>query len=206
VLPVFRTELDNFKKNIDSLKSIKETPGSNVIVPFKPAAVSLPKNTEFYMIGEEQQVYTDTVLRIKEFAGELKGLKGIRLSKNKQIEQGTSLTFTTSKPVKVLVGFFNEKYAYNERNTAYLKAPELETDATANEYGQDEIKIGNGLTMGDMPPVNVHAYSFKQGTHTLTLGKGMSLILGFVDGNQNIRIRDAGYGAAEKKDIDWLFE
>lgn len=199
VLPVFRKELENFKKNIDSLKTVK-VPGNETIVPFKNAIVTLPKNTEFYTMSEGQQLFSDTTITIKEFAGELKGLKGIRMSKDKQREQGTSLTFTTTKPVKLLVGYFNEK------NSNYLKAPELETDANANEYGQDEIKIGNAVVAGEMPPVNIHAYSFKQGTHTLNLGKGMCLILGFVDGNQQIRMRDAGLGAAGKKDIDWLFE
>jgi hypothetical protein len=199
VLPVFRKELENFKKNIDSLKSVK-VPGGNIIEPFKNVAVSLPRNTEFYTIAEGQQLFSDTALLIKEFAGELKGLKSIKMSKAKQIQEGTSLTFTAAKPVKLLVGYFNEK------NSNYLKAPELETDANANEYGQDEIKIGNAIVAGDIPPVNIHAYAFKQGTHTLNLGKGMCLLIGFIDANQPIRMRDAGLGVAGKKDIDWLFE
>jgi len=32
-----------------------------------------------------------------------------------------------------------------------------------------------------MPPVNVHTYSFKAGSNTLTLPKGICLVLGFVD-------------------------
>jgi hypothetical protein len=200
VLPVFQKELENFRKNIDSLKSIKGTSGNNTIMQFKNANVHLPKNTEFYTINAGQQLYSDTSLFIKEFSGELNGLKGIKMSRKKQIIKGTSLTFTATKPVKLLVGYFNEKIAN------YLKAPELETDANANEYGQDEIKIGNALVAGDLPPVNVHAYSFKPGTHTLNLGKGMCLILGFIDGNQQIRMHDAGLGVSGKNDIDWLFD
>ncbi|MCU7550158.1 hypothetical protein OCK74_13625 [Chitinophagaceae bacterium LB-8] len=200
VLPVFKKELDNFRKNIDSLKSIKYASVENTILALKNANVTLPGNTAFYSINEGQQVYADTALLIKAYAGELKGLKGIKMDKAKQIEQGTSITFSTTKPVKLLVGYFTVK------NTNYLKAPELETDANANEYGQDEIKIGNAVVAGDLPPINVHTYAFNKGTHTLTLGKGMCLLLGFIDGNQVVRMRDAGLGASDKKDIDWLFD
>jgi hypothetical protein len=100
--------LENFKKNIDSLKSVK-VPGGNIIEQFKNVAVSLPRNTVFYTIAEGQQLFSDTALLIKEFAGELKGLKSIKMSKSKQIQEGTSLTFTAAKPVKLLVGYFNEK-------------------------------------------------------------------------------------------------
>jgi hypothetical protein len=34
----------------------------------------------------------------------------------------------------------------------------------------------------------------------------MCLLIGFIDANQPIRMRDAGLGIAGKKDIDWLFE
>ena len=101
--------------------------------------------------------------------------------------------------VWLLVGFFNEKKAN------YLPTPELETDASANDYGQAEIKISNAVLVNGFPPANVHAYSFGAGTHTLNLGKGACLILGFVKGNQTIPIFDAGM-AGNKKNIDWLFE
>jgi hypothetical protein len=58
-----------------------------------------------------------------------------------------------------------------------------------------------------MPPVNVHAYHFGAGDHTLALGKGACLILGFVDGKGDIAVRDAGFTALEyRKGVDWLFD
>jgi hypothetical protein len=99
----------------------------------------------------------------------------------------------------LLIGFFNEK------NPNYLPVPELETDASANDYGQAEIKISNAVVVNGFPVVNIHSYSFSAGTHTLNLGKGACLILGFVKGNQEIPVFDAGL-AGNKKNIDWLFE
>jgi hypothetical protein len=58
-----------------------------------------------------------------------------------------------------------------------------------------------------MPPVNIHTYSFAAGTHELKLGKGICLILGFIQGNQVVPVYDAGL-MSDKRSItlDWLFE
>ncbi|RYG07079.1 MAG: hypothetical protein EOO07_28085, partial [Chitinophagaceae bacterium] len=116
-----------------------------------------------------------------------------------QINTGTEIKFSAQKPVKLLIGYFNEK------NPKYLAAPQLETDASANNYGQSEIKIGNSLIVEGFPPVNVHSFTFGAGTHTLNLGKGMCLVLGFIDDKEEIRIFNAGLDG-RGRDIDWLFE
>ncbi|RRB02450.1 alpha-d-galacturonidase [Larkinella rosea] len=199
MLPVYQKELERFKSVIDSLKS---SPPGIVKQPvlFRPAPVQIQSPTaETYSVAKGQRVFSDTTVAIGEVAPELKNLNGLQLAKAKQQQERTSLTFTASVPVKLLVGFFTEK------NPNYLPAPELETDASANDYGQSEIKISNALLLKGFPPVNVHAYSFKAGTHTLNLGKGACLLLGFVDGNQEIPVFDAGL-TGNKKNIDWLFE
>ncbi|MFN3382310.1 MAG: hypothetical protein ACK41O_22845 [Runella zeae] len=126
-------------------------------------------------------------------------MKGFQFAKKVQQQNRTSITFATQEPVKLLVGFFNEK------NPAYHPAPELETDASANDYGQAEIKISNAILVNGFPPANIHTYSFGAGTHTLQLGRGLCLILGFVKSSQEIPAFDAGM-AGNKKNIDWLFE
>jgi hypothetical protein len=199
MLPVYQKELNRFKHAIDSLKSTSNAVAKQP-VPLKQATVTIQSpQVETYSLEKGQLVFADTTASITEIAPELKQLKGLKFSKAKQQSERTSLTFTASQPVKLLIGFFNEK------NPKYLPAPELETDASANDYGQSEIKISNAILVGGLPPVNVHAYSFKAGQHTLNLGKGACLLLGFMDGNQEIPIFDAGL-AGNKKNIDWLFE
>ncbi|WP_420150448.1 alpha-d-galacturonidase [Spirosoma sp.] len=199
MLPVYQKELDRFKHVIDSLKTTTNTVAKQPI-PLKPATVTLQSPTvDMYALEKGQRVFADTSVTISDLAPELKQLKGLKLAKAKQQSERTSLIFSTTQPVKLLIGFFNEK------NPRYLPAPELETDASANDYGQSEIKISNAILVDGMPPVNVHAYSFKPGQHTLNLGKGACLLLGFMDGNQEIPISDAGL-AGNKKNIDWLFE
>jgi hypothetical protein len=199
MMPVFEKELAQFKQSIDSLKNSKGGAGTKRM-PLRNAEVKILSVTDgYYPIAAGQQIFADTTLSLKETAIELQNLKGIKLSRNKQITQGTSLKFSTSKPVKLLVGYFNKPAE------GLAKAPELETDASANDYGQADIKISNAVLAAGLPPVNVHTYQFKAGTHTLNLPKGALLLLGFIDGNQDIKTYNAGLGAYGKE-IDWLFE
>ena len=125
----------------------------------------------------------------------------MKMALQDQIRNGTLIEFTSVKPVKVLVGFFAKKDA------VFLKAPELETDATANDFGQADIKIANAIVLKGCPPVNIHSYSFPAGKNTLKLPRGACLILGITDGSLTIPLYDAGLSAnGVKKEIDWLFE
>ncbi len=198
MLPVYTAELNHFKKSIDSLKNTKPRTAAQII-PFKNADVALLSTYPVYEINKSALIFSDTTVRVKEVTEKLLGLKGILFSKVQQLNTGTEIKFTTKKPVKILIGYFNEK------NTKYLSAPQLETDASANNYGQSEIKISNALIVNGFPPVNVHAFSFTAGTHTLNLGKGLCMVLGFIDDKEEIRIFNAGLDG-RGRDIDWLFE
>ena len=198
MLPVFTAELNHFKRSIDSLKNTK--PGKVAqIIPFKNADVELLSGQPNYEINKSALIFSDTTSKIKELTEKLIGLNGIKLSKKIQINTGTEIKFTTKKPVKLLIGYFNEK------NPKYLSAPQLETDASANNYGQSEIKISNALIVSGLPPLNVHTFTFSAGTHTLNLGKGLCLVLGFIDDKEEIRIFNASLDG-RGRDIDWLFE
>jgi hypothetical protein len=199
MLPVFEKELKHFERSIDSLKSTGSGQLAKV-VPYKSVKVQLISGAEgYYSLNAGKSVFTDTTVKVKEMTAQLAGLQAVAMSKAAQVKVGTTLKFNTKTPVKLLIGYFNKK------DSTYLAAPQLETDASANNYGQAEIKISNGIVAEGFPPVNVHAYSFAAGTHTLTLGKGACLILGFLDDRQELRIFNAGLDG-NGKDIDWLFE
>jgi len=204
MLPVFEAELNTFKHKIDSLKGNTGGVGKQITL-LKPVEVTT--NEKYFVIDDNTSVFTDTSLVIKSFAPELKGLKGPLLSFKQQQRSGTTINFTCDKPVKVLVGFFKTQRAAFTTDTIFLKEPELETNASADDYGQAEIKISNAIAIDGMPPVNIHAYNFKAGTHQLQLGKGVCLVLGFVDGQQVISVYDAMQMSDPKnKNLDWLFE
>jgi hypothetical protein len=202
LLPFYQQELVNFRQNIDSLKSPKK---ENVVAKktmLKNADVTLLTKPEaFYSISTGSSLFTDTATYIKDFAEELKELNALKLSRPQQMQEGTTLRFTNTKPVKVLVGYFNSK------EHRFLQPPQLETDASANNYGQAETKITNAIIISGMPSINIHTYTFGTGSNTLTLPKGIALVLGFVDDEKPFPTFDAGLiQGGVKRELDWLFE
>ena len=200
LLVVYEAELSNFRKHIDSMKSPQTTAVAKKKQSLINADVSVAAQN-FYTVTTGKELFTDTATYIKDFAEELKMLNGVKLSNSKQVKEGTAINFTNQKAVKVLVGYFDSK------DPRFLKPPQLETDASANDYGQAETKITHALAISGMPPVNIHSYSFKAGTNTLQLGKGICLVLGFVDDTASIPVYDAGLTTGgTRRELDWLFE
>ncbi|SHL40292.1 hypothetical protein SAMN05444266_103220 [Chitinophaga jiangningensis] len=204
MVPVFEKELATFAYKIDSLKNIRQ----------KSAAVRKPLVQEKVNIGQPvitlqpgALLFSDTTLRIKQLAPELAGISGVQLAYHQQQHTPTAIRFSSTAPVKVLVGFYKTQRGAFVTDTTYARPPELETNAAADDYGQAEARITNALVIDNMPPVNVHTYQFTPGTHTLRLPKGACLVLGFVKATQPIPVYDAMLGGDEKsKNIDWLFE
>ena len=202
LLPFYQQELASLEHNIDSLKSPKPAGAIAKRMIFQNAAVTLhTQPAGFYSINTGKELFSDTATYIKDFAEELAQLNGLKLPMIKQQEEGTTIRFSNGKPVKVLVGYFNAK------DGRYLQPPQLETDASANDYGQAEAKLANALIISGMPSVNVHSYTFKAGDNTLRLPKGIVLVLGFVEEEAPFAVRDAGLiPGGVKKELDWLFE
>ncbi len=201
LLPQYQTELDNFKHNLEMLKSGHQEDDIRKNETLKPAKVTLlNKGVTWYPLQKGQKVYGDREFIIEDVAPELKDLKGVRLNEKTQEKEGTVLQFKNEKPVKVLVGYFNTN------SSSALSPPTLETNANANDRGQADMKIANAMLIRGLYPVNIYTYDYEAGQNELRLGKGRVLILGFIDGNENIRIHDAGI--TDSKDgttVDWLF-
>ncbi len=203
LLPFYQRELDNFKKHIEVLKKQQGTGhGIASLKPLKPVPVQiLTENIKTYTVQKNAQVWPDVTIVINQLPALLTGLQGIHYSQSRQIVEGTALSFKTTQPVKLLVGYFAEK------NSAYLPEPTLEIDASANDFGQAETKVANAIAIDAFPAINIHAFSFQAGTHTLTLAKGSCLILGFISDNDPLPTIDAGLGVSENAGaLDWLFE
>jgi len=110
LLPIYQKELNNFKRNVDSLKSPSSQAKRAEVIKLHNADVKIGNpDISYFTIAKGEKVYTDTGVVIKDFAKELEGLKGIKLSKAQQQQEGTTIKFSNNKPVKVLVGFFNQK-------------------------------------------------------------------------------------------------
>lgn len=199
LLPQYKTELENFKSNIAQLKNFGES-GKKANQVFRPMDIEFIDTTyEFYSVHEGRKIYSDKDFVIQQVTDELKNIKGIKLSYDEQLKKGTTVHFKNQIPVKLLAGFFNGN------SFRLLPPPTLETDANANNRGQADIRIANALNITGLYPVNVYTYYFEPGEHTLKLNKGLVLLLGFIEGEQEIKTFDAGIGTEKGAAIDWLF-
>ena len=212
LLPKYEQELANLKKNIALLKA--QAAGTyqvkaEVIKPLKDAAnakdafqmLSVNGNggndaIQTVKIAKGAKLFNDLDSVVTDFAPELAGMKAYVMNSGKQRGASTELTFSCKKPVHLLIGYFRDD------QMKYAKAPKLETDATANDYGQAEPQLTSAIRIDGMPQVNVHKYDFEAGKHTLLLPKGFLLVLGAT--SDTITPRDAGLSGTDKA-IDWLF-
>ena len=209
LLPKYEQELANLKKNIAMLKAQAAGTYKMKAEDIKPLKDATQQKGAFQMeningetnfktvkIAKGAKLFNDLDSVVTDFAPELAGMNAYVMNSSKQRGESTSLTFTTKKPVQLLIGYFRDD------QMKYAKAPKLETDATANDYGQAEPQLTSAIRIDGMPQVNIHKYEFAAGKHTLLLPKGFLLVLGAT--GDKITARDAGLSGADKA-IDWLF-
>lgn len=198
LLPQYEQELANFGANIQKLKDNQAA--TENLKPFESVDVNvIAPQGEWVELAEGASLFYDRPETIMQIAPELKGLKALRTNTMMQRDGETTIEFSCQEPVTLWVGY----YRAISPSSRYMQAPRLETDATANDYGQADIKIANALEIGRMPAVNVHSYQFAAGQHKLQLGRGMCLVLGFSKQVNDFKTRDAGL--KESTSIDWLF-
>lgn len=199
LLPKYEQELANLRKNIAMLKAkaagtYKEA--AVVIKPLHRAAVTLPDSVRTVTLSKGVRLFTDLDSTVTDYAPELEGMQAYVFPSQWQRRHATQVTFSTKKPVTLLVGYFRDD------QMKYAKAPKLETDASANDYGQAEPVLTSAIRINGMPQVNIHPYHFAPGSHTLSLPTGFLLVLGYT--TDDVKFRDAGLSGADEA-IDWLF-
>ena len=199
LLPLYNQELINLKKNIAQLKAVaagEYHSATEEISPLHNANVTFSEGYQTVVLKKGARLFSDLDSLVTDLAPELSGLKACVFSSAAQREEATTLTFSCDQHGHLLVGYFRDD------QKKYAKAPKLETDASANDYGQAEPQIVSAIRIDGMPQVNVHQYDFDAGQHTLLLPKGMALVLGFTP--DIIKPRDAGLIGTDKA-LDWLF-
>ncbi|MDR2840607.1 MAG: glycoside hydrolase family 20 zincin-like fold domain-containing protein [Paludibacter sp.] len=201
LLPQYEKELADFKKNVEILKKLG-TSGDRNAETLIPMAVEwdMPVNTYRLDTAKFVKVFDDEALFLGEFAAELAQLTPLRFTLKEQRTQGTTLKFTAPQDVTVLVGYINSERA------EFAKAPTLEIDANANQYGQADVKIVNAFEIPKRGSVNVHAYNLPKGKNELSLGKGGLFVLGIIAADQKLIPHNANVGGTSAgSKADWLF-
>lgn len=213
LLPLYEQEVANFVKNLTALKdkargvvSTTEVKQLKPLKPYTPAdlkvngspVIAFAENdsTKSSALAKRSKLFADLDSLVTDYATELGGLYAFQFATKTQRDDGTVISFSCDKPVTLLVGYFRD----DQRK--YAKAPKLEIDATASEYGQQDPCYFSAIRIAGMPQVNVHPYNFQPGSHELRLPKGILLVLGFTA--DTITPRDAALSGTDTS-IDWLF-
>lgn len=197
MVPVYEDEVNNLKNNIVKLTSPEDADSKKEKYPKAVNAdVKLISNYKTVTLTKGAKLFENRNESIDSLAPELEGLKALVLNRDTTRIVGGKVEFETTKPVKMLVGFF-----IDDQNK-FASPPKLETDATGNEYGQAEALITNAISMSDMPIVNIHAYSLQPGHHVINLPKGIIMVAGFT--TTDLKPRDAKLNGGSNE-VDWLF-
>ena len=198
LLPRYELELANLRHNIAILRAKEKgeyKEQEEAILPFHDATLTWLGNVLSVKITKGARLFSDLDSLVTDYAPELEGMTALVMNSSDQRQEGTTLQFIAEKPVQLLVGYFRDD------QIKYAKAPRLETDATANDYGQAEPLLTSAIRIDGMPQVNIHGYHFAPGEHTLLLPKGILLVLG---ATTDMPVpRDAGLSGTDKA-IDWL--
>ena len=196
---VYQEELDAFKENIEKLKhpvaassiSIQPAQSAQVAIHTPHPARLTPLKKGAILFENRPDTPVDSI------APELAAMQALVLNRDTTRLVGTTITYESPQPVKLLVGLFKDD------DKKFAKAPKLEIDATGNEYGQAEPLLTNAISIVQMPKVNIHQYSLPAGRQTIRLPKGILMVAGFT--TSDIKVRDCGLNGPSGE-VDWLFQ
>jgi hypothetical protein len=186
---LYETELAEFKRKLAALKrgSGDEVDESSIEPLPRAAFTLLSPHAEVYEVQVGASAFADRPVLIQSLAPELVSQKGIRFSDaNARGGRYVPIEFEVNEPVQVLIGYVKGD------DKAWLRVPDLETDALADERGGAEPLILNAATIDALPPVDVHALRYGAGRHKLEVrGSGSFVVLGVVPQSVKIPKRDA---------------
>lgn len=175
LLPLYEKELVDFRAHVAALKN----PSIAKARTHAPLATAdfrlLTPGISGFTVQVGNTVFTDAPATLTSVAPELEGLQGIKFSlSDAQTGRLPPIEIETKSPIRVLVGYFDAP------GNEWRKPPTLETDATAADRGGAEPFIVDAVKLEGLPPVNVHAFNYPAGRHTIEVrGTGAYLILGF---------------------------
>lgn len=181
LLPIYEQELADFRAQVASLKD-PAAAGGRSHAPLTPAKWRLlTPGLSTYTVQVGNTAFPNSPATFTAVAPELEALQGIGLPRT-----GTPppIEFECTEPVRVLIGYFKAS------DPEWRKPPTLETDATAAERGGAEPFIVDAVKFDTLPTVNVHAFDYPAGRHTLEVRTpGAYLILGIVQSPSSDPVR-----------------
>ncbi len=204
-LPEYRKELENFERHLAELKKgiLPESAqmSRGPVRPYAPAPFRLlSSECETYDMCNGACVFRDSLDIAGSLAGELQGLTGIRFSREKASDGGVTVDIELSEDSRILVGYFDSP------DPQFLQVEKLEFNAHADDHGELAVLLQRAIKIDGCPPVDIHAFAFPRGRHSIYLGKGAFMVAGVVPAGQKLTPRDVGGEGLDWRMLDWMFE
>jgi hypothetical protein len=213
LLPVYEEETANLRSHLEQMKSSRDATChvssekdkadsgdaschvSTDIKAAENADISLISQYPTVVLKKGARLFADRKEEVDSVAAELVGLRALVFNYEQLKKRGATIAFENKQPVTMLVGYFKDD------QDKFAREPKLETDASANDYGQAEPLLNYAVRIGGMPLVDIHAYHFDAGRHEINLPQGIIMVAGFTF--SDMKPRDAGLNG--NSEVDWLF-
>jgi len=193
ILPVYEKELTTFRSRLKSMNDRAAlAEAQRPVERLSQIAFQLePGSGEAFTVKAGEPIFPDGPQQIASIAGELDGMRGIRVSS----KSNTPVRFTLDKPAQVLVGFV--------RKGVNKAGPQ---NADAENWN---IVLTNAVALKGAPALTVWAAPLSAGRNELDLGRGSYVILGFIPQETKVKARINFSTASvdgEPPNLDWMFE
>lgn len=203
-LPEYEKEYECFVKHVRELKEGTWKPKKaeeEMIQPLQPAEFRLLSDgASLYPMKEGESISSDCERRLLKIAPELKGLTGIRMDFERAREGRMPVTLKLEKDSFVLVGYMRAK------SIEWLQLPDLETNTHADDRGGLAVVYRGAAAAEGCPVIDIHAYRYEAGEHTLYFGTGAYTIVGIVPAEKPLVPRNVDYDGTVENTLDWLYE
>lgn len=191
-LPEYEREFSIFQRRVAWLEQREPTSPSTHTLP--QVSFTLDGNrAQTFTVKPGAHLYTDNNATIASVTPALQGLKGIRISRKQTDYTSQPVAFTLTKPARILVGFF---FSASEHHQPANPA-----------NGIWKLQSINAVTAKNNPSLAVFSKELSAGKHTLNLGRGAYVILGFVSPDAGLRAPIHFYPSPRdgRANLDWLF-
>lgn len=189
-LPQYEKELAIFQSRIAWLEQAN-TPATTAALPQTSFTLG-GSDGEVFTVAAGASLYQGSDAPIVQVAPQLKGLHGIRISRDKA-DSGVALRLTLAQPARVLVGFFFDASEHHPPASPARKGWTLESI--------------NAVTAKGNPSLAVWSRVLPAGDLTLNPGKGGYVVLGFVSPGTHLGAKIHFYASPQtgQPNLDWLF-
>lgn len=204
--PLYEKEYECFLRNIRRLENHdfcaepEDTPKQALqpvgfrLAPGQDSAARLFR----MQVGES--ISLDTERKLRRIAPELRGLTGIQTDFEKAFEGTLSVSVELDQDSYILIGYMKDKALQ------WLQVPDLETNTHADDREGLAILYRGAVQAEGCPIMDIHAFRYEAGVHTLYFGTGAFLIAGVISAEKRPLPREVDYDGKVANTLDWLYE